>query len=362
MSSKQFTKLSVVFIILFLLTTVFIFRVEASHYLGAYADSRAGYSLIMGPGPSRLFLPQLSRVTVYSITGYIQDDTDSPIQNVTVFAGGKITTTTDAKGAFTLPIIAGSYTLTPSKLDSSFTPVSRQVTVPPNASGQDFICTNCEMVTIPAGSFQMGCSPNDTNCWSDERPLHTVYLDAYDIDKNAPGSTGSHTRSFYYGNAAYGNYPVVYVNWNQAVAFCAWEGKRLPTEAEWEKSARGSSDTRIYPWGDGQRDCTLGNFFVNGYCVGDTSQVGSYPSGASPYGALDMAGNVWEWVSDWYQSDYYGSQTSWINPIGPAFGSYGVLRGGSWSPDWNDARVSYRVKNNPANWHDYFGFRCARSR
>jgi len=227
-------------------------------------------------------------------------------------------------------------------------------------------------VYVPAGEFRMGTDPTkDSRAEKDELPQHTVYLDAFWIDWTgvtnaqyarcvtdrqctAPEDTSSITRHSYYGNVQYANYPVINVNWSQAQTYCTWSGRRLPSEAEWEKAARGT-DGRLYPWGDAAPDPGLANY---NYQPGDTTAVGSYPSGASPYGALDMAGNVWEWVSDWYSDSYY-QQSPARNPLGPDTGSDRVLRGSAWSEPAASNRSALRVGYDPNLGDIRVGFRCA---
>jgi formylglycine-generating enzyme required for sulfatase activity len=217
--------------------------------------------------------------------------------------------------------------------------------------------------------FQMGCSHD---WFTDAEPVHKVYLDAFWIDQTevtnamyalcvadgdcqSPVNSSSYSRSSYYGNPEFNDSPVVYADWNMANAYCTWAGRRLPTEAEWEKAARGT-DERIYPWGNNAPNENLLNFQLN---VGDTTAVGSYPAGASPYGALDMAGNVLEWVADWYSGTYYRNSPT-ENPLGPDLGDTRVLRGGAWSDSGGVVRSAFRTRSNPTNSGDYLGFRCAR--
>jgi formylglycine-generating enzyme required for sulfatase activity len=233
------------------------------------------------------------------------------------------------------------------------------------------------MVLIPAGEFQMGDSFNEGE--PDELPVHTVYLDAFYIDKyevtnaeyrkfvQATGHKEPEGGIYVNGNWVWGkpwqdknyngdNQPVMCVTWADAKAYADWTGKRLPTEAEWEKSARDGLVGKRYPWGD---DISYDN--ANYWEKGRkdvwtyTSPVGSFaPNG---YGLYDIAGNVWEWCSDWYGNNYYVISIK-SNPTGPGSGSYRVLRGGSWNSYDSALRVSNRDCNDPASAYDDVGFRC----
>jgi len=225
-----------------------------------------------------------------------------------------------------------------------------------------------EYVDVPAGEFLMGSTVEQvaaygkecTGCdYSIEQPQHRVYLDTFQIGKfevtnrqymqcvRAGACTGNST------DPAKDDHPVVSVAWFEADSFCRWNGGRLPTEAEWEKAARGT-DGRIYPWGDESPTCDLANYTG---CGKDTKPVGSTPKGASVYGAQDMAGNVWEWVNDWYDGNYYQNSPQ-KNPTGPDSGEYRVLRGGSWDDESWDLRAASRVRYYPNFRLDFYGFRC----
>ena len=229
------------------------------------------------------------------------------------------------------------------------------------------------MVFIPAGEFVMGSSDTDPEASEDEKPQHEVYLDAFWLDRTevtngmyklcvrsnacrAPEKPGSKTRMSYYNDRAYDDYPVIYISWNDAMAYCQWVNRRLPSESEWEKGARGINGF-IYPWGDASPNMNLVNYNNQ---IGDTSLTGFFSNSTSPYGALDMAGNVAEWVQDWYDGYYYQDKI-FNNPLGPLTGEYRVLRGGSWYNKASAIRTAFRLWNLPEIRTDSIGFRCAMS-
>jgi formylglycine-generating enzyme required for sulfatase activity/tRNA A-37 threonylcarbamoyl transferase component Bud32 len=238
----------------------------------------------------------------------------------------------------------------------------------PTSSPQDDMNTrirerdNMEMALIPAGEFEMGNEIVDG-----EGPVHTVYLDAYWIDKYEVTNTQyslcvqsgecGPPNSNDFGNIIYDKHPVVSVNLYDVQAYCEWSGGRLPTEAEWEKAARGGLEGQLYPWGNQDPTCTFGaeNGAQHRDCGGQTVEVGSFaPNG---YGLFDMAGNVWEWVSDWYHWEYYLVSPA-ENPRGPSSGAIHVLRGGSWHDSQDYLRVARRYVYMTLNPNPYLGFRC----
>lgn len=226
------------------------------------------------------------------------------------------------------------------------------------------------MVLIPAGEFMMGSQQDDGIAGSDERPAHSVYLDAYYIDQYEVTTT-RYTKFFqetkrtvplYWSGQVlkrHARKPMVGVDWNDATAYCSWVGKRLPTEAEWEKAARGT-DERSYPWGNEEPNDQRANFAhccdFRDYDV--LTNVGSFEEGKSSYSVYDMAGNVWEWVADWYGDAYY-SMSPERNPKGPPRGMFRVLRGGSWNDKAGDMRSALRSRFSLTNQTNYIGFRCA---
>lgn len=228
------------------------------------------------------------------------------------------------------------------------------------------------MAEIPSGCFQMGDSFGEGR--ANELPVHDVCIPAFFMDVNEvtnaeyaacvedgvctpPSSTSSATRLSYYGEKAYDDFPVIYVSWFQANEYCYWAGKRLPTEAEWEYAARGGLNGKRYPWGD-ILNSTDANYNNSGDpWDNDTSKAGYYP--ANGYGLYDMAGNVSEWVNDWFLDTYYNvSPTN--DPSGPATGSTRSLRGGNWIESLDFLRVSFRDDDILTLQHNDLGFRCAR--
>ena len=268
-----------------------------------------------------------------------------------------------------------------------------------------------EMVFVPAGEFLRGLSPDNlaqllaicpscqTDSLADAQPQATIYLDAFWIDRTEVtnnqftqfvAETGYRTtaettvsysyvqdlslRKFISNDSAdwrhpqglnssisgMNQHPVTQVSWQDAAAYCAWAGRRLPTEAEWEKAARGE-DGRLFPWGNQSPPPGYLNY---NFLVSGNADVGSYLSGASPYGALDMSGNLWEWVADYYSETYYQIAPS-RNPISPSWGKGRVMRGGSWASEFDPylafVTTVFRLWNYDYISSDVLGFRCATS-
>jgi formylglycine-generating enzyme required for sulfatase activity len=242
------------------------------------------------------------------------------------------------------------------------------------------------MVPVSAGEFFMGSTGADPKAGDDEKPQHPVYLDAFWIDRTEVTNAryvwflnglGGHTDACgehdcvetqvedkyshilqqdgrYSVEGGFEEHPATQVSWYGAQAYCAWAGARLPTEAEWEKAARGA-DVRIYPWGNEAPNCEKAQY---GDCGGTTVPVGDKLAGASPYGVLNMAGNVWEWVSDYYDPAYYAVSPK-RNPQGPDSGIRRVFRGGSWGYLPAFLRATDRARNRPTYAGFNVGFRCA---
>ncbi len=233
---------------------------------------------------------------------------------------------------------------------------------------------NAEMVFIPAGEFLMG---NDRGP-SDEQPIHLVYVSDFYLDRyevtNAqyeacvalklcepPRERGAYNvKGDYFGNPDYADYPVVHVTWEMANDYCTqWRGARLPTEAEWEKAARGPL-AFLYPWNEGIQ-CEWANY-RDPDCnrLSATRPVTDFIAGQSFYGVYNMAGNVWEWVADWYSPTYY-YVSPLENPLGPEAGRYHVKRGGGFLNSWDVLLSSNRESEEPTGYGSDLGFRCARS-
>ena len=242
------------------------------------------------------------------------------------------------------------------------------------------------MVLIPEGVFTMGYKINNKNEWgdTDEEPVHKVFLKSYYIDRlevsasqfsnflnlnlkkaslyfqTGSGVTIKKVGRLYSPRAGLNNYPANRVSWYGADAYCRWVNKRLPTEAEWEKSARGI-DGRIFPWGDEfpTNDKVTFRRKFNKIGFKALEMVDSMPNGRSPYGVHHMAGNAWEWVSDWYEDIYY-EKSPFANPKGPDFGVSKVLRGGNWYYKAYYMRTTYRFNEKPGVFKNWQGFRCAK--
>jgi serine/threonine-protein kinase len=280
----------------------------------------------------------------------------------------------------TLPVLPVSTELTPTQ--TPVLPTETATIVPTATIGVGSTMTaekdGITLLYVPAGEFIRG---DDNSRDSDEKPALPVYLDAFWIDRtevtnamyrrcvdaqqcNPSSPRKSETRNSYYASRQFDKFPVINVTWQDANNYCAWAGRSLPTEAQWEKAAswdEANKQKLIYPWGDGSTiNCSLANYKGGtADCKNDTTQVGSYESGASPYGVLDMAGNVWEWVYDNYDAGFYDKPGTDRNPkqtIGNS--DYRVVRGGAWSSTGEQLHTANRFRVDEFSQLNDLGFRC----
>jgi formylglycine-generating enzyme required for sulfatase activity len=262
----------------------------------------------------------------------------------------------------------------------------------------DCSATGCPegMVLVPCGPFVMGTDEDEGGIgtfWESERPEHVVWVSSFCMDEHevtngewkecmAAGACTPPSDIYcrlpednYFTDPDKDDHPVIKVDWFQAVEYCEWRGGRLPTEAEWEKAARGGcevvppdgcgeEDERTYPWGEEIPDCvTYARYDNDDSCGECPTSVGSFPEGASPYGIMDMAGNVSEWISDWFAQDYYSTGgPPWVDPSGPLDSESRVTRDiGSHTYIESELRVTLRRGVDP-EWSMWdVGLRCAAS-
>ena len=245
--------------------------------------------------------------------------------------------------------------------------------LPQTVTGKD----GAPLKRIPAGEFLMGTSISKRDGGRDEYPERRIFLDAFYMDSleitngrylefvkaaghRIPEHPRDKTLTLWQGAtvpAAFKDHPVINVDWSDAAAYCEWAGRRLPTEAEWERTARGTTGRR-FPWGDAEPTRTLANYLNQWRNGGGLEPVGSHPQGASPEGVQDLQGNVWEWVADWYDPHYY-EKGPLRNPKGPNEGTRKVMRGSGWESEAPVLRSAHRLSSDPKNRNHILGFRCA---
>jgi formylglycine-generating enzyme required for sulfatase activity len=326
-----------------------------------------------------ILVVSLSGAVVFIAIEFILSSQKANGANAMVTAVAQINATLTARAKLdqvVFELYATQTALAPTAIPTSFpsnTPAPTNTPTPEPSLGATRISPLDSMVIvyIPSGSFLMGTDNGAEVQRDEEKPQRTIYLDGYWIDQtlvtngdyhrcmDAGKCNGLVSTTKYYSifmNQSYTNHPVVYVTWFDAEKYCAWVGGSLPTEAQWEKAARGT-DGRLYPWGNAFPDSKLANY--DGI-LGMTSMVGSFPKGASPYGVMDMAGNVRQWIKDWY-SDNYLRDAPDSNPTGPDTGTAHTLKGGSWNDPEIYLRSASRLSHVPDSPGETRGFRCVRS-